>query len=582
MTKFIDLTLSGVSSGAVYAAVALALVLIWRATRIVNFAQGAMLMITTYIGSEVITSTGSYVVGFLAALAGGLVLGAIVERVLIRPVENKPELNSVIVALGLYTFLIAVAGIVWGNTPRPFPPAFSILGYDIGGTHVLFAPNDTFIVLVVVVVAAGLGLLFRFTSLGLQLRASAFNPEAAELLGVRVGRMFTVGWGLAALTGAIAGVLVAPSVFLSPTSFDPIMVGGFVAAVLGGLDSPPGAVVGAMLLGVVLSYVGGYEGTALVPMASPGRARARADDPPDRAVPGHQGAPRMTSLADHLPGRAVRRSTLVRSLGLVIGLGVILVLVTDALGEYQDLQLAQGAYFFAALAGLSVLIGLSGKISLGHGAFMAVGAYTVMLLVGHGWALLPAVAGWDRHLGGDRDPGRHRRQPPAGPVPGRRHAGLRRRSARAGQSLPEPARRRERADHQSARRAVVLGRELQPRAVAGVDRLRRRPGGAVRALQPRAQRHRPIAARHPRRRDRRVAVRPERLPAADAGIRGQRGVRRPRRRPVCRGAEPGHPERLPAHPVAVAADGRRGGRARVDGRRGLGRGDAGAAALVDQ
>ena len=268
MIKFVDLTLSGVASGAVYAAVALALVLIWRATRIVNFAQGAMLMITTYIGSEVINSTGSYVVGFLVALAAGLVLGAVVERVLIRPVEDKPELNSVIVALGLYTLLIAVAGIIWGNTPRPFPTAFSIRGYDIGGTHVLFAPNDTFIVLIVVGVAVALGVLFRFTTLGLQLRAAAFNSEVAELLGVRVGRMFTVGWALAALSGAIAGVLVAPAVFLSPTSFDPIMISGFVAAVLGGLDSPPGAVVGALLLGLVLSYVGGYLGSALVPMAA--------------------------------------------------------------------------------------------------------------------------------------------------------------------------------------------------------------------------------------------------------------------------------------------------------------------------
>jgi branched-chain amino acid transport system permease protein len=268
VTQFVDLTLNGISTGAIYAAVALALVLIWRATRIVNFAQGAMLMITTYIAAAVINSTGSYVFGFLVALASGLLLGALVERVLIRPVENGPELNSVIVALGLYTFLIALAGMVWGDTPRPFPPAFSIRGYDIGGTHVLFAPNDTFTVLIVLAVAALLGLLFRFTSLGLQLRAAAFNPEVAQLLGVRVRRMFTIGWGLAALTGAIAGVLVAPSVFLAPNNFDPIMISGFVAAVLGGLDSPPGAVVGAMVLGLVLSYVGGYEGTALVPMAA--------------------------------------------------------------------------------------------------------------------------------------------------------------------------------------------------------------------------------------------------------------------------------------------------------------------------
>jgi branched-chain amino acid transport system permease protein len=268
VTKFIDLTLSGISSGAIYAAVALALVLIWRATRIVNFAQGAMLMITTYIASAVINSTGSYVIGFVVALASGLVLGALVERVLIRPVENGPELNSVIVALGLYTFLIALAGMVWGDTPRSFPPAFSIQGYDIGGTHVLFAPNDTFTVLIVLAVAGLLAVLFRFTSLGLQLRAAAFNSEVAQLLGVRVRRMFTIGWSLAALTGAIAGVLVAPSVFLAPNNFDPIMISGFVAAVLGGLDSPPGAVIGAMLLGLVLSYVGGYEGTALVPMAA--------------------------------------------------------------------------------------------------------------------------------------------------------------------------------------------------------------------------------------------------------------------------------------------------------------------------
>jgi branched-chain amino acid transport system permease protein len=268
VTRFIDLTLSGISTGAIYAAVALALVLIWRATRIVNFAQGAMLMITTYIASAVIDSTGSYVIGFVVALASGLLLGALVERVLIRPVENGPELNSVIVALGLYTFLIALAGMVWGDTPRAFPPAFSIRGYDIGGTHVLFAPNDTFTVLIVLAVAALLGLLFRFTSLGLQLRAAAFNAEVAQLLGVRVRRMFTIGWSLAALTGAIAGVLVAPSVFLAPNNFDPIMISGFVAAILGGLDSPPGAVVGAIVLGLVLSYVGGYEGVALVPLAA--------------------------------------------------------------------------------------------------------------------------------------------------------------------------------------------------------------------------------------------------------------------------------------------------------------------------
>ena len=268
MTKFIDLTLNGISTGAVYAAVALALVLIWRATRIVNFAQGAMLMVTTFIASDVIQSTGSYWVGFAAALLSGLVLGAAVERIVIRPVESAPPLNAVIVALGLYTVLIALAGMLWGNTPRSFPAAFSLRGYRVGGTQLLFAPNDAFTVLVVIALALGLALLFRGTSLGLRMRAAAFQPEVARLLGVRVGHMFTVGWALAAGAGSLAGVLVAPSVFLGPSNFDPILIIGFVAAVLGGLDSPPGAVLGGLTLGLVLSYVSGYEGSSLVPLAA--------------------------------------------------------------------------------------------------------------------------------------------------------------------------------------------------------------------------------------------------------------------------------------------------------------------------
>jgi branched-chain amino acid transport system permease protein len=268
VTKFIDLTLSGISTGAIYAAVALALVLIWRATRIVNFAQGSMLMITTFIASAVIGWTGSYWVGFASALVCGLILGAVVERVFIRPVENAPPLNAVVLALGLYTLLVAAAGMIWGNTPRSFPAAFSLRGYDVGGTRLLFTPNDTFIVVVVIVVAVLLAALFRLTPLGLQMRAAAFAPEVARLLGVRVGQMFTVGWALAAVAGALAGVLVAPSVFLGPNSFDPILISGFVAAVLGGLDSPPGAVIGGLVLGVLLSYVSGYEGSALAPLAA--------------------------------------------------------------------------------------------------------------------------------------------------------------------------------------------------------------------------------------------------------------------------------------------------------------------------
>ena len=268
MTKFIDLTLNGISTGAIYSAVALALVLIWRATRIVNFAQGGMLMITTFIASAVINSTGSYVVGFVVALACGLLMGALVERVLIRRVESAPPLNAVIVALGLLVLLQAVAGMIWGNTPRSFPAAFSIRGYKVGGTRLLFAPNDTFILAAVIVVALALAVLFRATPLGLKMRAAAFQPEVARLLGVRVGRMFTLGWALAAVVGSLAGVLVAPSVFVGPNNFDPILIFGFTAAVLGGLDSPLGAVVGGLSLGLALSYVSGYEGSSLVTLSA--------------------------------------------------------------------------------------------------------------------------------------------------------------------------------------------------------------------------------------------------------------------------------------------------------------------------
>jgi branched-chain amino acid transport system permease protein len=266
--RFLDLTLNGVSSGMIYAAVALALVLIWRSTRIVNFAQGAMLMFTTFIAAWAIDRTGSYVVGFVVALAAGLVLGAIVERVLVRPVEGGPPLNAVIVTLGLFVLLEALAGMIWGNIPRSFPPAYTIRGFKVGGSRLLFSPFDLFTVAAVVVAALLLGVFFTRTSLGLRLRASAFDPEVSRLLGVRVGRMLTLGWALAAMAGSLAGVLVAPAVSLGPNNFDVVLVYGFTAAVLGGLDSPAGAVTGGVILGVVLSYVSGYESSALVPLAS--------------------------------------------------------------------------------------------------------------------------------------------------------------------------------------------------------------------------------------------------------------------------------------------------------------------------
>ena len=162
--------------------------------------------------------------------------------------------------------------------------------------------------------AVGLALLFRTTSLGLQMRAAAFAPEVARLLGVRVGRMFTLGWALAAVAGALAGVLVAPSVFLGPNNFDPILISGFVAAVLGGLDSPPGAVLGGLILGLALSYVSGYEGSALVPLAALVILVVVLMVRPAGLFSATRGAAGVSGM-DRAVG-AVRRSTLLRSLVL--------------------------------------------------------------------------------------------------------------------------------------------------------------------------------------------------------------------------------------------------------------------------
>src|SRR3954471_10234948 len=184
MQRFIDLTLNGIANGAIYAAVALSLVLIWRATRILNFAQAGMLMLTTFIAWTAIDHGASYWLGFIIALVSGLLLGAAIERVVIRPIEGAPPLNAIIVTLGLLVLLQAFAGMIWGGNPRSFPPAFSIKGFKVGGHTALFSPFALFTVLVVAVLMDGIVVLFRRTSLGLQMRAAAFAPEVSKLLGV--------------------------------------------------------------------------------------------------------------------------------------------------------------------------------------------------------------------------------------------------------------------------------------------------------------------------------------------------------------------------------------------------------------
>ena len=273
-------TLNGITSGAIYASIALALVLIWRGTRIVNFAAGAMAMVSAFIALSVIDAGAGYWLAFLAALAFGLVAGAVVERVLVRPVESKPPLTAVILTFGLLILIEAIVGMIWGEKSRALPAAtFSIKGVSIGGQTVALSPFDLFVIGAVLGTMVLLIVLFRATNLGLKMRAAAFQPEIARLLGVRVGRMLTLGWALASLVGALAGVLVAPKVFLSPNFMDAPLVYGFSAAVIGGLDSPVGAVAGGLALGLVTSYVGGWQ--VLGPSLEVLGAR-----PPDRRADG--------------------------------------------------------------------------------------------------------------------------------------------------------------------------------------------------------------------------------------------------------------------------------------------------------
>jgi branched-chain amino acid transport system permease protein len=268
LDRFVFLTVDGLSHGAIYAAFALALVLIWRGTRIVNFAQGAMAVACAYVAYSVGKATGSYWAGFAAALIAGLVGGVLVERVVMRYVAHTRPLAAIVVALGLSLVIEAVVGIIYGVNYVPFPAPFSRVAYEVGGVP-LISPYDIFVIATVLVVMAAIALLFARTSAGLRMRAAAFAPETARLLGVRVSRVLTLGWALASAVGALAGLLILPTSGpgLVPSAMDLVFISAFTAAVIGGLDSPGGAVVGGLLLGLVLSYTSGYIGADTTQLA---------------------------------------------------------------------------------------------------------------------------------------------------------------------------------------------------------------------------------------------------------------------------------------------------------------------------
>jgi branched-chain amino acid transport system permease protein len=257
MADFFQQVVAGLGSGAIYASLALALVLIHRATGVINFAQGEMAMFTTYICWALITNHDwSYWPAFTVTLIAAFAIGLGIQRVVIQPVANASVLTIVIMTIGLVLIFNGLASLIWSAEVRAFPSPFPNETWTIGGVAISQQDVGTFVVVLVLVSA--LWAFFQFTKIGLALRASALNPEASRLVGVRVGWMLAIGWGLAAVLGAVAGMMAAPTLFLDPNMMQATLIYAFAAAVLGGIDSPFGAVAGGLILGVGLNLLGAY------------------------------------------------------------------------------------------------------------------------------------------------------------------------------------------------------------------------------------------------------------------------------------------------------------------------------------
>jgi branched-chain amino acid transport system permease protein len=256
MDIFIQQVVSGLATGGIYASLALALVMIYQATEVVNFAQGEMAMFSTYLAWSLLQAGLPYWVTFFATVAIAFVGGLLIERVVIRPVENAPILTIVIVTLGLLVILNSVAGWIYSYIQKPFPSPFPSKPIQMG--NIFFGAHDVGEISVTLIVLLLLFLFFRYTTLGLAMRAAAQNPVSSRLCGIRVSWMLGLGWGLAAAFGAIAGMMVAPIVFLDPNMMGGIQLYAFAAATVGGFTSPLGAVVGGLLVGVTENLVGTY------------------------------------------------------------------------------------------------------------------------------------------------------------------------------------------------------------------------------------------------------------------------------------------------------------------------------------
>jgi branched-chain amino acid transport system permease protein len=266
-SQFMHNIFSGLAQGVLYSLIALSLVIIWQSTHVLNFAQGAMAMFATYLGMTEIDRGVGYWWCVIISVIAGVIFGGLAERVLIRPLYGKPEINPIVVMIGFLGVIEAVATAIWTSTTRNITSPFSQIYFHANGQVILLSPFVIFQIILAIVIMLLVAALFRFTKLGLQLRASALAPEVARLLGVRVNRMLTIGWMLSAGVGAVAAVIIASGTFgLFPTNMDGIFVAGFIAAAVGGLESPIGAIAGGLLIGLAEQFILSYWSATLAPL----------------------------------------------------------------------------------------------------------------------------------------------------------------------------------------------------------------------------------------------------------------------------------------------------------------------------
>ena len=383
-------TVIGITLGGIYALAAIGLVLIYRVSGVLNFAQGAVSMFSAFVAYQVSTVMGlPAVVGLLAAIVAGGAIGYAIERFTIRPLAGRSALSKVVVTIGWLLVLQTAAGLIWGQTAYHRPVQLvSIHGFTFPGTSVVVGWDEFTTIVVALALAFGTAAVLRWTTFGTSMRAVADDPDAARLWGINVNRVMAVSWVAGSAIGAIAGVLITPRINFDPISLTIVVIDAFTAALIGRLTSLPWTVVGAMFLGLAETYPRIFSSTA-----GTGQAVTFALVLLTLAIlfrPGARLAQRISAAKEYAPVPATDNPPIrVVVVGTGIGLGVMFPLLLSS--YYQSLA-AYSLIVGLIVLSLVVLTGLVGQISFCQYSFAAIGAFTVGSLVGgHGWSFWPAL-----------------------------------------------------------------------------------------------------------------------------------------------------------------------------------------------